>query len=552
MAIVTINSNRDRHDQFTFWAGYYFRISVLFMAQENQLKVCVWFRNGLNRNTFRLFQNQQNSCDAGRDDNLVNRSVLDITKEFTIESPKWRIYQPQLRNILQIIFTSANETLNMAHTCQPYCSSITDGTSTRSVSGLPEDETTFVITDITGLEFLTCYRDEYITFQFYITPFKPLMWVMLSISVVTIIVVTTCFTYLSDFDQISASIWLFVLATIFEEAGSLPRKMERRLIFRLVLGSWCLMSVLLTNCYNGVMITELNAPHKAWNPTVFDHLVCKRMQKHDVLEEWEGIDFYLENYINMIPLPVNAKGLQKYGYNGSDKIQLGWCFGAMSLLMDNLNMRTDRKSPRYTHFQEFVNPFAQKGCFHLLSLPNGYVSGFPDLPEFLHRLYKDLIKTVFRCDPTTFKTQPGTRIITVFYKGKETMDTAITGWRLYQRDLSKVPKKFKAVIESGIYWRLQIEATHQKYLLRRPLIRLEPYVMHAELNGAFSTLFVLCGGTVILATLVALVEIPKITSNGNPCNQDKMASGVSATTTRRLIHGDLDKVPSKTTEDPLQ
>lgn len=87
------------------------------------------------------------------------------------------------------------------------------------------------------------------------------------------------------------------------------------------------------------------------------------------------------------------------------------------------------------------------------------------------------------------------------------MDTAITGWRLYQRDLSKVPKKFKAVIESGIYWRLQIEATHQKYLLRRPLIRLEPYVMHAELNGAFSTLFVLCGGTVILATLVALVEI---------------------------------------------
>ncbi|OXA36877.1 hypothetical protein Fcan01_28346 [Folsomia candida] len=347
--------------------------------------------------------------------------------------------------------------------------------------------------------------------------------------------------------------------------------MERRLIFRLVLGSWCLMSVILTNCYNGVMITELNAPHEAWKPTLFDDLVCERMPVHHEYESCKGIVFYFSNYKNLTPLPVDAKELQKYGFNGTDKIQLGWYTGAMLQLINNSITRKTGTRLKHMYIKELINPFAQKGCFHFLSLPNGYVSGFPDLPEFLRHLFNGLTdrkwfrkgsckntkapiglqllnllhpmhthhlngfqysnpnqtllqlrynleRELLQCGKSVYISKP--QIVKAeldflnkyypskrFYKGKETLNETFHSWYLDQRGKSKVPRKFRAVIESGIYGRLQLEEIHQKYLSRKPLIRLEPYVVYGRLDGALSTLSILCGGTVILASLVALVEI---------------------------------------------
>lgn len=93
---------------------------------------------------------------------------------------------------------------------------------------------------------------------------------------------------------------------------------------------------------------------------------------------------------------------------------------------------------------------------------------------------------------------------------------------------SKVPKYFKDVVESGLYDRLRAEEIHQKYLRRKPVIK-EDHLGVGRLDGAILTLFIVCGGTMLLALLVSLWEtrhmaILLITYFYNFCSQTNTIS----------------------------
>lgn len=308
MTIVSSPSERVISDQIQFWGGMNFKISVLFMIHGNH--------QGLDRITIALYQNSRNRCDAVINANSNDLSVFDITKKFAVKSRDWcftrlvedtsflkldiyskkfknpfntRIYNTHLQNILRIVFSASNETLvtKPKSECISHDSWISDNEI--STDWVTEGVRSNIITaDNIGFEFLSCYRDEYFTFKIYITPFELLVWVVLFISIISIIAITTTFIYLSDFVNTTVSIWLFVVGTLFEECTPLPRNIEQSTIFRLILGTWCLMTVILTNCYNGIMITELNAPYNSLRPTVFDHLHCERMPKPDLKKTTEG------------------------------------------------------------------------------------------------------------------------------------------------------------------------------------------------------------------------------------------------------------------------
>lgn len=74
---------------------------------------------------------------------------------------------------------------------------------------------------------------------------------------------------------------LLDLATIFEEVGHVPPKIERNTYFRPTFGSWCLISVIFTNCYNGLMISSLNAPLPTFEPKIFNDLDCSRLSLNE-------------------------------------------------------------------------------------------------------------------------------------------------------------------------------------------------------------------------------------------------------------------------------
>ncbi|OXA38697.1 hypothetical protein Fcan01_26515 [Folsomia candida] len=217
-----------------------------------------------------------------------------------------------------------------------------------------------------GYQFLTCYVEPYISFYFFLAPFQPELWAGLAISVVTILtVMTTVHHYRSEKEPFS--VWLFILATLFEETGRLPRKMEKTTFCRLSLGIWCLMSVILTNGYNGIMILELNAPRKVFHPDNFDHLRC------------------LNQFDDAVKL------INKYGWINPDEAektvadphiiigyQAFWRFNNenLQLLMREPDRVVDLNTTNVSY-----------NCYQLLSAFHSN-TGFENLPDFLLLLLK--------------------------------------------------------------------------------------------------------------------------------------------------------------------
>ncbi|OXA49824.1 hypothetical protein Fcan01_15863 [Folsomia candida] len=66
-----------------------------------------------------------------------------------------------------------------------------------------------------------------------------------------------------------------LLSNMCEEGFPVPGKLEKTIFFRTSFGAWILMSVILVNCYNGIIITDLNAPLPGESPSVFKDLLCQ-------------------------------------------------------------------------------------------------------------------------------------------------------------------------------------------------------------------------------------------------------------------------------------
>lgn len=411
---------------------------------------------------------------------------------------------------------------------------------------------TSITIEFIGNQFLTCYRDEFLTFKFYITPFKPWLWFMIAISLLSIIVITSAFKYFGGFKTISFTPWLFILATIFEEDGYIPVKIDREPFYRLIFRPWCLMAVFLTNCYTGMMISELNSPLQAIRPGTFDDLACNRMGIEDVHKFVLSFEYYrARTFDNVLPSPRDDRSM--YGY---DRAAWYWVYTRSIQMIVAINLRSKRPIP------DLINPFASKECFQLLSLPSGYASGHPAFLQFILNLHSFVIQAnmseqilkvlnlldprhsyfpigkkylpqnttmlefrntiksdLVKCGRTVFIANSDILeaefqfvekhyTIKKFYKGKEIMLEVPFRWSFYREGSSKVPRYIKGLVESGIYKRLKEEDIRKKYLKRKPIkkVRAEELFKPVKLYGAILTLFVLCGSTLLAASLGLVVE----------------------------------------------
>lgn len=196
-----------------------------------------------------------------------------------------------------------------------------------------------------GTQFLTCYEEKLLTFAFYQSPFKLELWLGIIVSLVAVVTSLTLFTkyYFNGKDHPpSFAPWVLVLGTVFDEAGSIPWRLELQTFHRLVFGSWALMAIFLTNCYTSIMITELNAPFPGTQPETFWDLVCgNRAISFRNITKWaeqENILFYWEN-----------------------------------MMFGESNYRSKEGAPDFSVVNisaEMQNPCARKHCFRLLS-PSG-------------------------------------------------------------------------------------------------------------------------------------------------------------------------------------
>lgn len=130
-----------------------------------------------------------------------------------------------------------------------------------------------VVTEFRGWEFLTCYKKTSTTFDFYMTPFQPEIWYALLSTLFFLVMVISVYLKVENIKSFLCSS-MAVIALVFEEGMYLPAEVERKKFIRTVLGSWLLMSVFLTNCYNGIMIDEFNSPFPSIKIKTFRDLVC--------------------------------------------------------------------------------------------------------------------------------------------------------------------------------------------------------------------------------------------------------------------------------------
>lgn len=95
-----------------------------------------------------------------------------------------------------------------------------------------------IVTKDGGYQFLTCYTEPYISFSFYFTPFQSEVWIILGISISTLILtVSAVFRYTNltlNLHQLPFCVWMFVLATLFEESGFMPSEIEKKHFLQII------------------------------------------------------------------------------------------------------------------------------------------------------------------------------------------------------------------------------------------------------------------------------------------------------------------------------
>ncbi|OXA40648.1 hypothetical protein Fcan01_24433 [Folsomia candida] len=132
--------------------------------------------------------------------------------------------------------------------------------------------------------------------------------------------------------------------------------LRKKAFFRTVLGAWFLMSVILTNCYNGIMTSELNAPLQGRHPITFNDLVCSKI-KHSK-----------QNPDYVLSIGRNISALDTYVHKAYHK--------QIRQFMWNLQPNSS-----------LLHPITSFDCFKLLSNLVNVAFDQRQIPEFLDLLY---------------------------------------------------------------------------------------------------------------------------------------------------------------------
>ncbi|OXA37082.1 hypothetical protein Fcan01_28143 [Folsomia candida] len=355
----------------------------------------------------------------------------------------------------------------------------------------------------TGYKFLSCYADTYITFDFYVTPFQPAVWVGL----------------------LASLLLTFMVLSFY--------------IFWNALG---LVAVLLTNCYTGIMITELNAPLKQSRPESFQDLICQdrhilNSRDYKDIAKWAkdaNLDLYWgksniwlpnasnvfasDNCFRMLSTPTETA----YGatYVWYTHLVVKYFIDIKKLLKDfELNKETSAKITKARLFYILLlNPAHNY-------LPNSF--NFTKRKHTTTELQDLVERDIIICKKKTFligtpeliegemdfltKSYPSKK----FYSGSDLLEVERSGWTFLgggrspvSRSISPVHQRFKARVHSGIYSRLRREMARNMWKQRRPVANdTSDIISSMGMDGRLVTLFIICGALFLVASIVFMGEV---------------------------------------------
>ncbi|OXA37382.1 Valine--tRNA ligase [Folsomia candida] len=407
-----------------------------------------------------------------------------------------------------------------------------------------------------GTQFLSCYEDKFLDFKFYLTPFQFELWLGVLLSVVTVVAALTFYTecYSPEISQ-SFAPWTLVLGSLFDEFTNVPGKLEGMPFHRLVFGSWALMAITLTNCYTGVMITELNAPFPGARPETISDLVCgdgtpptgnltKWAESENILWFWNqvnklyGLDgrkagktllnpFESENCFRFLSPP--STGTNFFFWESGVPIPRTKFFTDLYVLYRSIFFWKTRVllPGEMKAYQEILllrpgHSHRSSGRLGIPSSSNLEEREIQIIQEMNKANERDLVecgKSVFFSDSDhvstemSFLSEKYSWKNKKYVKGKDLIGSiSWLKWEFQRTGWSKIPGYFKSMISSGIWFRLEIEITAGKNMGRVPVLSPPPNHMDGKteasqtVNSSLVTLFILCSGFAFIAFLSFLIE----------------------------------------------
>ncbi|OXA49589.1 hypothetical protein Fcan01_15660 [Folsomia candida] len=419
-----------------------------------------------------------------------------------------------------------------------------------AIMTLDENDVALVFTSFEGYQFLTCYAEPYISFDFYLTPYQTEAWVVLGVSISTIIgVMTIAYHFLYKKDKQPFSAWLFVLASLFEEGGFLPSKLEKTTFCRILIGIWSIMSVILTNGYNGIMISELNSPRRFYHPEKFDDLACQD-QINGMLKSWhrDKTRISKSDWRHYENLTQFADWVHRISMGSG--VDLKYRNGYSNYLMSNVDdkcyklLSPFQRNSLMQALPEFLSILGALGndfqyswmwydngatleIFRNLNLFTPMHSFYPNDVSFFNEnfslgvLQGNIEKEVVQCGKTVFIAKSSELQIEKeflarkyprkkFVVSDQVVQTYPSGIAFQFPLRSPIIKSFKGVVEAGIWVHVEGEELQAKNFNRTQAVVMRQsnnivLTNIATLNGALPTVFILAG-SLICAAMVAFIK----------------------------------------------
>lgn len=331
----------------------------------------------------------------------------------------------------------------------------------------------FVVVGNAGYRFLTCYSNEFLNFNFYALPFQSNLWIGV---LVTIPVLILCFWKLlgnlGHLQRQQFSPLLYMIRCLLENGPNLPKCIESNLIAKLLSATWLLLSLIAANGYKGIVSTDVTAPLPKETPfKVILDLVGINAGKNLYLKP--GIKLYsemtkscVETWQNseIFQTPINVSEISNCQTSASVDLKNACGIKAQLILEQWLSPRNPNQSVFhiYNALEEEIM-FKSRG-FWLPSRPKQ-----PDI-SFEAALESEIVQ----CDNKAVLIGRESHILleqqylqkqyplkTFFVSENKSMFAQSFVWRFNNPRETRIPHRFVAIVESGIYQ--QIKVSHEKW-----------------------------------------------------------------------------------------
>jgi len=403
------------------------------------------------------------------------------------------------------------------------------------------------MTDSTELEALTCFTQPVLSIRMYSNPFSAYLWLSLLITIVVLSTLLTLYVHYYH-KQVSSSISsiLFSLSLLSNVSYYIPSPVWHSGPFMWTYSFWMLTTMILSNYYQSLVITELNAPMRGRElENVSKYTICENNTAFlgpppfkSVMEavEWHNKTRYKFMFEGVKSGVLNPQNILKAAHEENKRHLIPNCFALLSephYEMDKLQFGLNTVNDFYIlYHQALIGEEHGSMRFFLVSPMLRLYPLDPQLKEsdgvYLEReaaIEKELImceKSVYIASKETIKSeisylQANHKRIR-FYKRKQYLvrNNKITGWMFSYHKNSKLPVYLNRYFESGIPRKLKQFASNIRLLWRRvgsQVVRSKkPPVQPIKLSDSVHTVFILFMFINCLTSIILFLEIWKKSS----------------------------------------